>query len=128
MSILKVPVTFATTGTAGSAAGNGTTPYPLVGYLHAIHFDLTGAAATADITVTEVASGSAPTQTILTLTDYNTTGFKLPRIQVCGVTGTALTLDGTRLLVDRMLVSGYLKTAVAQSDAATVIVTYYIEC
>jgi hypothetical protein len=127
--IRSVQQSITVAGTAGSATGSGTLGYPLSGLLHAVHYDFTGAAATADTTTTVVAAtGSNPALTILTLTDNNTTGFFYPRIQVCGVTGSALTLDGTRIATDRIPINGYLKTAIAQSDAGTVIVTYFIDC
>lgn len=51
--------------------------------------------------------------TILALTDANNDARYYPREQVCGNTGSGLTLDGTRLMVDMPLVSGRLKLAIS---------------
>ena len=113
-------------GADGSAAGNAQTPAPVVGRVLAIHINhSSGGAATSDVTIATVES---PTTTILTITDSATDAWYYPRAQVHGVTGTALTMDGTRLLVESLAVSDYIKATVAQGDSAeTVDVTILYE-
>lgn len=64
-----------------------------------------------DITVTLESTGQA----ILALTDQNSSGTWYPRQQVHGATGTGLTLDGTRLMVEPVVAANdRVKVVVAQ--------------
>lgn len=106
-----------TTGSAGAAAGTGTSDNVITGYLEAIQVDYTSQPATTDVTVAEA---QAPARTLLALTNNNTDAVKYPRVQVHDTAGTALTLDGTRANVTRIYLSGVRVTVtVAQGDAAT---------
>ena len=74
-----------------------------------------GIEATSDITITAEDTGEA----ILTLTNQNGSGSFYPRSQVHGITGTGLTMDGTRLLVEPLtLVNDRIKVVVAQGGNA----------
>jgi hypothetical protein len=69
-----------------------------------------------DITV----STKTTLQTIMTWTDVNASATVYPRAQVHGVTGTGLTLDGTRLMVEPIAAADEeIKVVVAQGGNAT---------
>ena len=68
-----------------------------------------------DFTITAEKTG----ESILALTDQTTAGVWYPRAQVHGITGTGLTLDGTRLLVEPiLLVNDRVKVVIAQGGNA----------
>lgn len=113
-------------GTAGSATGNTTSGAPIRGKLWAVN--VTFAASSHANTDTTIATVSTPTTTILTLTDTNTSTWYYPRHQVHGSTGTALTLDGTRIMAEPLVLDDYVKVSVAQGTAdKTVTVTFLVE-
>ena len=118
--------TIISAGEDGSAAGSVTSSRPIAGRILAVHADYSaGQAATTDLVI---ATTHAPVVTILTLADNKTDGWYYPRVQVHGVTGTALTLDGTRALVEPMPICDYVSATVAQGDGAeTVAVTLIVE-
>ncbi len=110
-----------TSGAAGSATGSGMIDMPQRGYqIDAIRVDYTGVPATTDVTITE---DGGLGQTVLTLTNNNTTKVARPRVLLQDTSGANLTavyapiyIPGRRLLV-----------SVAQADAAAdaVMVTVY---
>lgn len=115
-------------GSAGSAAASVAGTQVLTGMLQAIKVVQAGSpAATTDITIS--ITDGATSLTILTLTDNNTaSAWYYPRAQAHGVTGTALTLDGTRLLVVEIPINGQITVAIAQGDPAqTAVVTVVYE-
>lgn len=113
-------------GVAGSATGDATSSAPINGRLLAVN--VTFAASSHANTDTTIATTHTPTTTILTLTDVNTSAWYYPRHQVHGSTGAALTLDGTRLMVDPLVLDDYVKVTVAQGTAdKTVTVTLLVE-
>jgi len=115
-----------TTGSDGSATGSYTTPGPVTGKVLGVHIDYsTAQAATTDVTIATV---HAPVTTILTVTDNKTDGWYYPRHQVHDSTGTALTLDGTRIMVEPVAIEDQVTVSVAQADnTETVTVSLVIE-
>lgn len=101
----------ADTGEAGSATGSGITNTGITGRLIGVHLDFV--ADTPNTTDTTISCADAPAVTFLTITNSSTDAWYYPRSQVHGVTGTALTLDGTRLLVEPAPFSGRLKVDLA---------------
>jgi len=87
-----------TTDSGGAATGY--TPV-ITGRILAVIYAKTDFADGVDFAITAEATGEA----ILTLTDQNASANFYPRAQVHGITGTALTLDGTRLLVEPICVA-----------------------
>lgn len=83
----------------------------VTGRVLAIVYAKTDFADGVDFTIT----GEKHAQAILALTDQNAAGIWYPRQQVHGATGTGLTLDGTRLLVEPvLLVNDRVKVVIAQ--------------
>ena len=117
-------ITATVTGSDGSAAGTAYTREPVNGVLIGLYVDYVTQPATADVTIATV---NAPVRTLLTLTDNATDGWYYPRVQVHGVTGTALTLDGTRLMVDLFAIADYVSVVVAQGNAGSVTVYLLVE-
>lgn len=115
-------VSVTTTGSNGSAAGSATS-HILTGRLIAVYIDYTNQPSTTDVTIATV---NAPVRTLLTITDANTDAWFYPRVQVHGVTGTALTMDGTRLLTDTLPLNDYVGVTVAQGDSAKTVDVYLI--
>ncbi len=125
--IHQIPLgTITCVGEDGAAAGSVTSSRPIAGRLLAVHADYSaGQAATTDLVI---ATTHAPVVTLLTLTDNKTDGWYYPRQQVCGATGTALTLDGTRIMVEPVPICDYVSATVAQGDGTeTVAVTLIVE-
>lgn len=124
MAIYTEIITVTTTGAAGSAAGNNTSRKPINGKLIGLYIDYVTQPATADVTIT---TPNAPVKTLLTLTDANTDGWFYPRYVVHGETGTALTgtAGGDRTMHP---IDDYVKVAVAQGDAGSVVVYVLYEC
>lgn len=116
----------ATAGSAGSATGSGSTNMGITGRLVGVHLDFV--ADTPATTDTTISTADDPTVTFLTITDSATDAWYYPRSQVHGVTGTALTLDGTRLLVEPAPFSGRLKITLAGCTVGKgVTATFYVE-
>lgn len=113
-------------GSAGAATANTTSTAPINGVLRGVN--VTFAASSHANTDTTIATTTAPVTTILTLTDVNTSAWYYPRHQVHGSTGTALTMDGTRTLVEPLLIDDYVKVTVAEgTEDKTVTVTLLLE-
>ena len=121
-------IRFAATCSSGGAY-SGTDTVPVNGRLIAVELVLgTLASGAADVTVSVTRTPSGVDSTLLTLTDVAANALYYPRHQVHGNTGTALTLDGTRIMATWPLVCGLVKCVVAQggnAGAGTVIV--YVE-
>ena len=111
---------------AGTCSATSNTP--ITGLIHAIRVVYeASSAATTDVAITEDENGTTR-QTFLTLTNANTTGNWYPRVQVCGATGTGLTMDGTRTLMDKFVVNANLKASVTgQTEGKSVTVTVFVE-
>lgn len=119
---IKVAVT--TTGANGSATGSADTPSPVNGKLHAVYLDYHGSAPnTTDVTISQK---EGPTQTLLTVTDNATDGWKFPREQVHSNAGAGLTYDGSHAVAEAPPVTGKLTVSVAQSNALTGCVTAWL--
>ena len=123
--IVTHKITATVAGSDGSASGTGSTEHPVNGVLIGLYVDYVTQPATADVTI---ATAFAPVRTLLTLTDNATDGWYYPRVQVHGVTGTALTLDGTRLMVDLFPIDDYVTATVAQGNEGSVTVYLLLEC
>lgn len=85
-----------TVTTDALGAGVGYTEEPVNGYIHEIVYDKTDFADGSTMTVTGDSTGTA----IWTESAVNADAVRLPRTQVCGPTGTALTYDGTRIVAE----------------------------
>lgn len=120
MYVERHPVSLAT-----DSSGNATGYTPHVsGRVLAVIYGKVDFANGVDITVT----AEATAQPILALTDQNASGTFYPRQQVHGATGTGLTTDGTRLLVEPVVVANdRVKVVVAQGgDTKTGTVTLVV--
>ena len=112
--------------TAADGSFTGYSP-DITGRVLSVHVTVPGSGgieATSDITITAERSGEA----ILTLTNQNGSGSFYPRSQVHGTTGTALTLDGTRAMVEApALVKDRAKIVIAQGgNAKSATITFII--
>ena len=96
----------------------------VVGLLHAVYVENGTLAATADITITDAATGHA----LLTLTDVAADALYMPRGATHGTTGAAaLYAAGGTGIQDRIPVSGQIRVVVAQGGAsASGTLTLYI--
>ena len=110
MKSYTIPVT--TTGTAGSATGTASTVVQ-AGLLVGLVITYTGAAATADVTITEVVNGV--TRTLLTKTNNNTAFTWRPLVLGQDNAGA----DVAAWYIPQMVFGGFLTVTVAQSNAAT---------
>jgi hypothetical protein len=108
-----------TTGSAGAAAGTGSSESPVRGYLEAIQVAYTNQPATTDVTVSEV-GGMA--RTLLTRTNSSTGGVFYPRAQASDSTGTAISGQYGRLYLSGATVT----VSVAEGDAAGVVLVRMI--
>lgn len=125
MGVVEYKVPVATTGTAGSATGTNYSP-PLYGHVLKVTAVPDGSAPnTTDATAT-VEGGSA--EVLLTATNMTTAVSKNPREPVQDISGGAdLTYDGTHKVYEPVPVGGRrIKCDVAQSDALSPAVTFYI--
>lgn len=114
-------VTVTSSGSNGSATGNGLTPYPVSGRVRAIHLDYTSQPNTCDVTV---ATNGTPVLTILTVTNANTDAWFFPRLLMDDTAGTDLTA-----IYDAAPVDDHLKISIAQGDdGRTVVATILYEC
>lgn len=118
-------LTVTTSGSNGNATGSGQTGV-ISGRILAVHIDFTSEPNTTDVTI---ATAHAPILTFLTITSSNTDAWYYPRAQVHGLTGTALTFDGTRTVNEPVPVDDHISVTVAEGDnAGTVAVTILYEC
>ncbi len=118
MAIYTEIITVTTAGVAGSASGNNTSRKPINGKLVAFYVDYVSQPATCDVTIT---TPNAPIKTLLTITDTNTDGWFYPRYIIHSEAAVALTgtAGGDRSMHP---LDDYVKVAVAQGDAGSVIV------
>lgn len=96
-----------------TATGTGYSPY-FSGYIESIEYVKDGSNGYADgvdMTITADATG----ETLLSLTDQNSSVVKRPRTATHNTAGVAATLDGTRPALDRIALSrDRVKVAIAQ--------------
>ena len=123
--MLTETITVNTTGSAGSATGDASSPR-IRGLFYKIKLDYNAAApgATTDVVITTVDDNDATVDTVLTRTNTATDGTFSPTIPTHDSTGT---LTGDRILEDIPL--GTVKVAVAGCDALTaavVVTLHYI--
>lgn len=109
-----------TTDAAG--AGTGYTEEPVNGYVHQIVYDKTDFDNGSTMTVTGESSGTA----IWTESNVDADAVRLPRTQVCGPTGTALTYDGTRIVAEPVALANERVKIVIASGGNTKTGTFYV--
>lgn len=110
------------TGADGAAGGSDTTDNLITGRVIRVDIDYAaGITDTTDLTLTD--SGSLATVNIVNKTDTITDGVVYPAVGLTDNTGTALTYDGTRPVVDYYPVAGRLTATITQTTAATPAVT-----
>ena len=118
-----------TTGSDASATGAANTMRPICGKILKIRFHYhADAPATTDVAVTERVAG-ADWETIHTETDSKTDVTRYPRRAVEDNAEATVTYDGTNEIYEPYIVAGYVRVAVAQSNALTnaVVVTIFYE-
>jgi len=104
-------------GAAGAATGTADTDEMVRGQVMAIYLDYT-----ADIsTTTDVVIGAehAPSDTILSLSNYYTDTWVYPRRTVQDNTNTNVTFDGTNEIYEPFWVDDYVRVAVSESSTST---------
>lgn len=118
-------------GVAGSATANASS-IKLRGKIHAVYvkYNDSPPAGTTDVTVATVGTSPyVPSITILSIANSATDALYYPRIQVHTTAGAALTMDGTRILTDKIAIDDSVKVTIAQADAAdNVDVWLALEC
>ena len=108
-----------TAGSAGSATGAANSTHVVTGKILAIYFDFHASApATTDTTVTE-RKGSVDRQTICVETSSKTDVMRYPRRAVEDNAEATVTYDGTNEIYEPYVVDGYVRVAVAGSNALT---------
>lgn len=118
IDIIKIPQ-IVCVGSAGAATSNQTTTAPVNGELLSVYIDYSASSAATTVVVLTTASG--PTITLYTAPAGKTDGMVHPRVGTVGITGTALTYDGTRTVNEPWAISAYVKaTATLNDDAQTV--------
>lgn len=112
-------VSVTTTGANGSATGAANTTNPIFGKVLKIRLNYHASApATTDVTISEWAEGVS-WETIHTETDSATDVTRYPRRAVENNAETTVTYDGTRPIYEPYVVCGYVRVAVAGSNALT---------
>ena len=115
----KIEVT--TEGSNGSASGTGQSP-SITGEVLRILLDYTDQPNTADVTITEKATGLV----ILQKDNANTDANFYPRVGAQTTGGVVLTFDATQPVPVPIPVAGHLEMSVAQGDdAKTITATVY---
>lgn len=121
----------AASGGAGSATANASS-IKLRGKIHAVYvkYNDSPPAGTTDVTVATVGTSPyVPSITLLSLANAATDTLLYPRIQVHTTAGAALTMDGTRILTDKIAIDDSVKVTIAQAnDADNVDVWLALEC
>jgi len=117
--IRSTQVAVTTTGADAAATGAANTGAPICGKIQKIRLDYHASApATTDVTVTERV-GSTDWETIHTETDSKTDVTRYPRKAVEDNAESAVTYDGTNEIYEPYVVDGYVRVAVAGSNALT---------
>lgn len=112
--------TAAAVGGNGVATGNVVTPNRVIGKLMAVHIAYLDSppAATADVTIaTQGTDPAPPAQTILTISNSATDAWYSPRLQVHTNLGAGATLDGTRPMLEPVVLHDKLVITLAQANA-----------
>lgn len=118
-----------TTGADGSATGAANTTMPIAGKILKIRLDYHASApATTDVTITERV-GSANWETLHTETDSATDVTRYPRRAVEDNAENTVTYDGTNEIYEPFVINGFVRVAVAGSNALTaaVVATIFYE-
>lgn len=117
----EIRISVSPTGSAGAAAGTGTSELALYGILRRIAVDYTTEPATTDVTITEISSVN---RVIITLTNVNTDGFYYPGVQLTDAAGA--TIAGAFI---SPIICGKVQVDVAQADAVAsgVVIVLWVE-
>ena len=118
-----------TTGSAGSATGAANSTNTISGRILKVRLDFHASApASTDVTITE-RIGSTDWETIHTESNSGTDVTRYPRRAVDDAAENTVTYDGTNEIYEPFVVDGYVRVAVAQSNALTdcVVVTVVYE-
>lgn len=108
-----------TTGSDASATGASNSTLPIAGRILKVRIDYHASApATTDVTITE-RIGSTNWETIHTETDSATDVTRYPRRAVEDAAENTVTYDGTNEIYEPFVVNGYVRVAVAGSNALT---------
>jgi hypothetical protein len=120
MRSVKISVT--TTGSAGSASGDGYSAKPVCGEVYAIRVDWHASApGTSDITITFEGDDNNPVVTQYAKTDAVTDLWVYPVVQSTDTAGAAV--SG---IYQHPVGSGRIKASIAQSDALTNAAVVYV--
>ena len=108
-----------TAGTDAAAVGATNSTAPICGKILKVRLDYNASApATTDVTITERV-GSTNWETIHTETDSKTDVTRYPRRPVEDASETTVTYDATNEIYEPFVVDGYVRVAVAGSNALT---------
>lgn len=110
----------AAAGSAGSATANATSTNVILGRVLAVYvkYNDSPPAATTDVTIaTAGGTGSAPANTILTITNAATNAWFYPRHTVHDEAAAAITYDGTREVHEAPPIHDTVKVTIAGANA-----------
>ena len=108
-------ITVSATGSAGAATGSGTSDNPIQGRLQAVHLDFASSITnTTDITLT---TSSAPSLTILQLSNYYTDTWYYPAAEYTNSAGSGLSA------YDHLPMADYLSVSVGETTSSTTLLT-----
>ena len=124
ITTVKIPT--ATPSAAGTASVSST--HAVVGRLLGVYVKYAASsAAGTDVTIA-TAGNVGWANTLLTLTDKNTSGWYYPRQQFHDATGTGVTYDGSNEIYEQVPIADIVNVSVAQAtESKTVDVTLLME-
>jgi len=129
MAIRSERIAVTTAGTDAAAVGAANTTRPICGRILKVRLDYHASAPnTTDVVITEY-DVTTSWETIHTETDSTTDVTRYPRRPVEDASETTVTYDGTNEIYEPFVVDGYVRVAVAGSNALTncVVVTIFYE-
>lgn len=116
VSIVGPLNTGAATGGAGVATSTATSTVPVNGRISAVYIEyLDSAPATSDVTIA-TAGNSAPSYTILSVSNSATNAVYYPRAATRSQVAAALTYDGTNPVSDLPIIADNWKVTIAQAN------------
>ena len=127
--IRTITIKVTTTGADAAAVGATNSTRPLAGKILKARLNYHASApATTDVTITERVSAT-DWETIHTETDSKTDVTRYPRRAVEDAAEATVTYDGTNEIYEPFVICGYIRVAVAGSNALTdcVVVTLFYE-
>jgi len=128
MSCSRTYTLGAAVGGAGTATKSEETPWAIVGSLLAVGivYKDSPPAATTDVTVSTVAEGGMPSQSVVSLTDAATDTVIYPTHSLTNAAGAAQTYDGTRAIKAPLVVAGRFTIAIAQANEGDYVVVTFV--